>query len=39
MTTSKCYARPGMEAEVLEWRLHACDVLEKLGTTRGRVLR
>ena len=28
-----------MEAEVLEWRLHACDALEKLGTTRGRVLR
>jgi hypothetical protein len=33
------YAQPGMEAEVLAWRLHACDVLERLGATRGRVLR
>jgi hypothetical protein len=33
------YAEPGMEAEVLQWRLHACEVLEKLGTRHGRVMR
>jgi hypothetical protein len=33
------YAQPGKEDEVLQWRLHACDVLQKLGTVHGRVFR
>jgi hypothetical protein len=33
------YAQPGKETEVLQWRLHACDVLQRLGTDRGRVFR
>jgi hypothetical protein len=33
------YAKPGKETEVLNWRLHFCDLLEKLGCKRGRVLR
>ena len=32
------YALPGKEQEVLSIRLSACDVLEKHGVTRGRVL-
>src|SRR5215475_6347096 len=32
------YAVPGKEQEVLSIRLSACDVLEKNGVTRGRVL-
>jgi len=32
------YAKPGKEREVLSIRLSACDVLEKNGVTRGRVL-
>jgi hypothetical protein len=32
------YAMPGKEQEVLSIRLSACDVLEKNGVTRGRVL-
>jgi hypothetical protein len=32
------YAEPGKEQEVLSIRLSACDVLEKNGVTRGRVL-
>src|SRR5215469_16987404 len=32
------YAKPGKEQEVLSIRLSACDVLEKYGVTRGRVL-
>jgi len=32
------YAVPGKEQEVLAVRLSACDVLEKNGVTRGRVL-
>jgi hypothetical protein len=32
------YTIPGMEQEVLSIRLSACDVLEKNGVTRGRVL-
>ena len=32
------YAIPGKEQEVLRIRLAACDVLEKNGVTRGRVL-
>src|SRR5262249_8415056 len=32
------YARPGKEQEVLAIRLSGCDVLEKHGVTRGRVL-
>jgi hypothetical protein len=32
------YALPGKEQEVLNIRLSACDVLEKNGVTRGRVL-
>ena len=32
------YAIPGKENEVLGIRLSACDVLEKNGVTRGRVL-
>jgi hypothetical protein len=27
------------EDDVLQWRLHACDVLQSLGTARGRVFR
>jgi hypothetical protein len=32
------YAKPGKEQDVLSIRLSACDVLEKKGVTRGRVL-
>ena len=32
------YAIPGREQEVLSIRLSACDVLEKNGVSRGRVL-
>jgi hypothetical protein len=32
------YALPGKEQEVLSIRLSACDVLERNGVTRGRVL-
>ena len=32
------YAQPGKEQEVLSIRLSACDVLEKHGIARGRVL-
>jgi hypothetical protein len=32
------YALPGKEQELLSIRLAACDVLEKKGITRGRVL-
>src|SRR5215471_9996598 len=32
------YAKAGKEQEVLSIRLSACDVLEKNGVTRGRVL-
>ena len=32
------YAQPGKEQEVLAIRLSGCDVLEKHGVTRGRVL-
>jgi hypothetical protein len=32
------YALPGREQEVLNIRLSACDVLERNGVTRGRVL-
>ena len=32
------YAQPGKEREVLSTRLSGCDVLEKHGITRGRVL-
>jgi hypothetical protein len=33
------YAKPGSADEVLSHRLHASDVLEKLGLPRGRVFR
>ena len=33
------YAQPGKEEEVLSVRLQACAVLEKMGITRGRVMR
>jgi len=33
------YAQPGKEEEVLGVRLQACAVLEKMGITRGRVMR
>jgi hypothetical protein len=32
------YAQPGKEAEVLNLRLHASDILKKLGVRSGRVL-
>jgi hypothetical protein len=32
------YAKPGKEQDVLRIRLSACDVLEKNGVTRGRLL-
>ncbi len=33
------YAKPGKEKEVLEWRIHACDVLKKIGVRPGRVMK
>ena len=33
------FALPGKAEEVYRLRLHACDVLEKLGLPRGRILR
>jgi hypothetical protein len=33
------WALPGQSEEVFLWRVHACNVGEKLGLPRGRVLR
>jgi hypothetical protein len=33
------WAKPGKAEEVYRWRLHACDVREKIGLPRGRVFR
>jgi hypothetical protein len=33
------FALPGKADEVYQWRLHASDVLEKIGLPRGHVLR
>ena len=33
------FALPGKSEEVYRWRIHACDVREKIGLPRGRVLR
>jgi hypothetical protein len=33
------WASPGKAEEVYQWRLHACDVRERIGLPRGRVLR
>jgi len=33
------WALPGKAEEVYQWRIHACDVREKLGLRRGEVLR
>jgi hypothetical protein len=33
------WALPGKADEVFAWRLHACDVREKIGLPRGRVFR
>jgi hypothetical protein len=33
------FALPGKAEEVYRWRIHACDVREKIGLPRGRVLR
>jgi hypothetical protein len=33
------FALPGKAEEVYQWRIRACDVLEKLGLPRGHVLR
>jgi hypothetical protein len=30
---------PGQAEEVFQWRLHACDVREKIGLPRGRVFK
>jgi hypothetical protein len=32
------WALPGKAEEVFQWRIHACDVLERLGLPRGQVL-
>jgi antitoxin component of RelBE/YafQ-DinJ toxin-antitoxin module len=32
------YAQPGKEQEVLDVRMQACAILEKMGVTPGRVL-
>jgi hypothetical protein len=32
------WAKPGLEAQVYQWRLHASDVRARLGLPRGRVL-
>jgi hypothetical protein len=31
------FALPGKGDEVYQWKVHACDALEKLGLARGRV--
>jgi hypothetical protein len=36
---TRYWALPGRAEEVFSWRLHACDVRQKLGLPRGRVLR
>jgi hypothetical protein len=36
---NRYFAKPGKGDEVYQWRLHACDVIEKLGSPRGIVLR
>jgi len=33
------WALPGKAEEVFQWRIHACDVRERLGLLRGQVLR
>ncbi|HVT59815.1 MAG TPA: hypothetical protein VHR45_15615 [Thermoanaerobaculia bacterium] len=33
------FALPGKAEEVYQWRIQACDVLEKIGLPRGHVLR
>ena len=33
------FALPGKAEEVYRWRIHACDVREKIGLPRGHVLR
>jgi hypothetical protein len=33
------WALPGKAEEVFQWRIHACDVLDRLGLPRGEVLR
>jgi hypothetical protein len=33
------WAKPGTAEEVYRWRVHACDVREKIGLPRGRVFR
>jgi len=33
------YAKPGKEEEVLQWRIHACEVLEEIGVPAGRVVK
>jgi hypothetical protein len=33
------FALPGKAEEVYQWRIHACDVMEKMGLPRGRVFR
>lgn len=33
------YAKPGKEEEVLQWRIHACDVLKEIGVRPGRVMK
>ena len=33
------FALPGKAEDVYQWRLHACDVLEKIGVPRGLVFR
>ena len=37
--TNGIWAKSGKAKEVYRWRLHACDVREKIGLPRGRVFR
>ena len=39
MAQNYYYAKPGKAEEVYRWRLHASEVLARLGFPRGRVLR
>lgn len=36
---NRYYAKPGKEEETYRWRVHASDVLERLGVPRGQVFR
>lgn len=39
LAQNRYYARPGKARDVYELRLHACDLLDRIGVPRGQVFR